>query len=276
MSAAARISGWLLHPATRGMDVDDPQTTERRRAIIRNKRFLFQLYEEWYGLIRRHLPSGADPVVELGSGAGFMKEWIPGLVTTDVLPVAGVDRVLPATGILPFADGSLRAIVMTDVLHHIGTPERFFTEAARVVRPGGAIVMIEPWVTPWSRFVYGHFHSEPFRPEAEQWGFPDQGPLSGANGALPWILFVRDRSKFERQFPEWSPTRIEPLMPFAYLLSGGVSLRSLAPGWAYRPCRVLERALGPVGKRSAMFALITLVRNVPRPETIAGKASARG
>ena len=275
MSMASWFSGCLQHPLTRGMDVDDPGTTERRRAILRSKRFLFQLYEEWYGLIRRHLPTGAGGVVELGSGAGFMKDWIPGLVTTDVLPLPGVDRVLPATGELPFAAASLRAIVMTDVLHHIGTPERFFTEAARVVRPGGAIVMIEPWVTPWSRFVYGHFHSEPFRPKAKQWGFPSRGPLSGANGALPWILFVRDRERFERQFPEWSLGEIEPLMPFAYLLSGGVSLRSPAPGWAYRPCRALERALGPAGRRSAMFARITLVRNAVCPASVAPEPTPR-
>jgi len=46
------------------------------------------------------------------------------------------------------SDGSLRAIVMTDVLHHIPNVESFFAEAARCVRPGGVIVMIEPWLTP--------------------------------------------------------------------------------------------------------------------------------
>jgi len=256
MTARGWLSGWWQHPLTRGMDVDDPQTTERRRSIIRSKPFLYRIYKEWYELIRHRLPDGEGAVVELGSGAGFMKECIPELITTDVLKLEGVDQVLPADGRLPFADGSLRAIVMTDVLHHIGTPVQFFAEAARTVRPGGKLLMIEPWVTVWSTFVYRHFHSEPFRPDADQWEFPSRGPLSGANGALPWILFVRDRERFEREILTWSIGYIELLMPFVYLLSGGVSRRSLAPGWAYGPCRAFERA----GRSAAMFALIVLER----------------
>ncbi len=242
------------------MDIDDPQTTERRRQIIRSKQFLRQLYEEWYALIRGRLPSGGGPVVELGSGAGFMKEWIPCLITTDVLPITLIDCVLPSDGHLPFSDASLRAIVMTDVLHHLNNPRRFFHEATRTVEPGGAVVMIEPWLTPWSRLIYQRLHSEPFLPDAEQWELPNSGPLSGANSALPWILFARDCSQFEREFPQWSRAFIKPLMPFSYLLSGGISYRSFAPGWAYEPLRKIERALGFVKNWTAMFALITLTR----------------
>jgi len=46
------------------------------------------------------------------------------------------------------------------------------------------------------------------------------------------------------------------MMPFSYLLSGGVSMRSLMPGCMYRPIRALERVLGQ--KHAAMFALIEL------------------
>lgn len=243
------------------MDVDDPRTTERRRQIIRNKRFLRQLYEEWYALICSRLPSGHGPIVELGSGAGFMKERIPGLTTTDVLPIEGVDLLLPADGRLPFADSSLRAIVMTDVLHHLSDVRRFFRESTRTIKPGGAIVMIEPWLTPWSRFVYHRLHSEPYQPETANWEISSQSPMSGANSALPWILFARDRSQFENEFPQWSRAVVEPLMPFSYLFSGGISLRSFAPGWAYVPLRRIERALGRVKNWTAMFALITLAHH---------------
>ena len=260
MSGGGPIGRWLQHPLTAGMDVDDPRTTELRRQIIRSKRFLTRLYIEWYDRIRARLPAGEGGVVELGSGAGFIKDRIPEAITTDVMPLEGVDMVLPADGRLPFGDGALRAIGMTDVLHHISAPARFLAEAARAVRPGGAIVMIEPWVTGWSRFIYRRFHSEPFRPDAEQWEFPATGPLSGANGALPWMMFVRDRVRFDREFPKWCIASIEPLMPFAYLLSGGVSMRALCPGWMYRPWRAFERALGGAGRRAAMFALITLER----------------
>jgi SAM-dependent methyltransferase len=245
------------------MSVDDPRTTERRRSIIRGKPFLSRLYREWYALIRARLPDGEGPVVELGSGAGFMKECIPELIATDILDVPELDHVLPADGRLPCADGVLRAIVMTDVLHHLSDPRAFFREASRAVRPGGAVVMIEPWVTRWSSFVYRRLHDEPFRPDADTWEFPSSGPLSGANGALPWIMFRRDRAQFEREFPSWNVLGVEPLMPVAYLLSGGVSLRSLAPGWAYKPCRLVERGLEAAGGWMAMFALITIVHRPP-------------
>jgi SAM-dependent methyltransferase len=161
---------------------------------------------------------------------------------------------------LPFAAGSLRAIVMTNVLHHLPQPRRFLADAAHCVRPGGALVMIEPWVSPWSRFVYGRLHHEPFEPHARTWEFPATGPLSGANGALPWILFVRDRAQFEAEFPEWRIEHIQPGMPFRYLLSGGVSLRSLMPGASEGLWRGVERLMQPCMSRWAMFASIKLVR----------------
>ena len=118
--------------------------------------------------------------------------------------------------------------------------------------------MIEPWVSAWSNFVYKKIHSEPFDPETLEWEFPYQGPLSGANGALPWIIFERDRNRFESEFPEWVVAAIEPTMPFVYLLSGGVSMRSFAPGWLYNSCRRLERGLKRLQLNPAMFALYKL------------------
>lgn len=242
------------------MGVDDPQTTQRRRFIIQSKPFLKEIYKEWYQQIRENIPGGEGSIFELGSGAGFMKECIPEVITTDVLDVDGVDIKLAEDGKLPVANQSVKAIVMTDVLHHINDPRQFFTEAGRVVRPGGMIIMIEPWVTSWSNLIYRKFHSEPFDPDAEEWEFQRQGPLSGANGALPWIIFERDRKRFEREFPKWIISKIELIMPIAYILSGGVSMRALAPGFLYRPCRAIERALKRFRFNPAMFALCILTR----------------
>jgi SAM-dependent methyltransferase len=250
---------WLAHPLTRGLDIDDPRTTHLRRRVIREKSFLRQIYEEWYQSIAGSLPLGKGAVLELGSGAGFLDEFIPGLITSEIFECPGIAVVLDGLA-LPFADGALRAIVMTDVLHHLPQPQQFFSEAARCVRPGGAVVMIEPWVTPWSRLIYTWLHHEPFRPEAAEWEFPRGGPLSGANGALPWIVFERDRAKFEREFPEWQVNTIYPIMPFRYLVSGGVSLRSLMPGWAFGLWRGLEKALYPWMDKLAMFAQVVLRR----------------
>ena len=150
---------------------------------------------------------------------------------------------------------------MTDVLHHLPQPRRFFAEASRCVGPGGRVIMIEPWVTPWSRLVYSKLHHEPFQPEAVDWTFPRRGPLSGANSALPWIIFARDRARFEREFPEWHIYAIKPFMPFRYLLSGGVSRRSFVPNWSFSLWRTIENLLQPWMRHLAMFVLIVLSKD---------------
>lgn len=254
---------WLEHPLTRGLDIDDPRTTHLRRQILLEKPFLRRIYEEWYEAIARSLPPDGEPVLELGSGAGFLAGFVPGLVRSEIFYTPGIDLVLDGLA-LPFRDGSLRGIAMTNVLHHLPRPLRFFQEAARCVRPGGVVAMIEPWVTPWSRWVYTRLHHEPFLPEAREWEIPSGGPLSGANGALPWILFHRDRERFEREVPDWRVRSIEPLMPFRYLVSGGVSLRGLVPAASYPVWRRLERALSPLNGRLAMFAHVVLERRAGR------------
>ncbi len=249
----------LHHPLTRGLDIDAPETTHLRRQIVCEKRFLRRLYEDWYAALRAAVPAGPGAVLELGSGGGFLREVIPDLVTSDVFPVPGVDQVVDAHE-LPFEDGALRAVLMTNVLHHLADVRRFFREAARCVRPGGVMALVEPWNTPWSRFVYRHFHYEPFDPATASWTFPATGPLSGANNALPWILFARDRERFLAEFPQWRIETVRPIMPFRYLLSGGVGFRSLMPGWTYPACKAFEACLSPWRNYLAMFAHVVLVR----------------
>jgi len=253
------LKRWLDHPLTRGLDIDDPRTTQLRRDIIARKPFLRRIYEEWYTGIAKALPVGDNPVLELGSGAGFLADFVPGLVRSEVFLTSGIDLVLDGLA-LPFKDDSLRGIAMTNVLHHLPAPGRFFAEAARCVGKGGVIAMVEPWVSPWSRLVYTRLHHEPFLHEVAEWESLAGGPLSGANGALPWILFVRDRKRFEREFPVWRIRSIRPLMPFRYLLSGGVSLRTLVPGITYPIWSALEGVLSPWDAKLSMFAFVVLER----------------
>lgn len=249
----------LAHPLARGLDENHPGTSDVRRRIVLSKPFLRRIYLEWYGKLLERLPGIEGEVLELGSGAGFFGEVLPSAITSEVFLCGGIRAVLDARA-LPFRSGALRAIVMTDVLHHVPDVGRFFAEAVRTLAPGGRLLMVEPWVTPWSTWVYQRFHPEPFRPDAEDWSFPSSGPLSGANGAIPWIVFRRDAARFRERFPEFGIQAIEPFMPFRYLLSGGVSLRALSPGWSFSLWRGAEAALKPVMGSCAMFALIQVER----------------
>lgn len=120
--------------------------------------------------------------------------------------------------------------------------------------------MVEPWVTSWSKIVYTHLHHEPFDPDARHWSFASKGPLTGANGAIPWILFVRDRKEFESRFPELAIEQVRPFLPFRYLLSGGISMRSLMPGFLHGAWAGFEDLLKSRWPTLGMFALVSLSR----------------
>ena len=260
MMAKAFLRSVLSHPLTRGLDLDSPETTLRHRNLIEKKGFLNKFYQDCYRSIDGALPETIEgPVLELGSGAGFIKAYIPDCITSEVYPFPDINIVLDGQR-LPFTDESLRAIVMLDVFHHLPCITSFLKDAGRCVKDGGCIVMIEPWKTTWSRLIYTYLHHEPFNTETLEWKLPSGGSLSNANSALPWIVFERDRRAFEREFPEWNITLIQRHSPFCYLLSGGVSLRSFAPGWLYPYCRAMERITQPWMNYLAMFALIVLVK----------------
>ncbi|MEW6530021.1 MAG: methyltransferase domain-containing protein [Thermodesulfobacteriota bacterium] len=254
------LSTLLAHPLTRGLNIDDAQSTLLRRRIIKEKAFLHKIYLEWYDWIVQSLPAGDEPVLELGSGGGFLSELAPDVIASDVFYLPNVSIVLDAH-CLPFKRNSLRAIAMVDVLHHLSRSPQFFCEAMRCVRREGRIVMIEPWVTPWSTWVYTNFHHEPFDPNTPDWEFNSTGPLSGANEALPWILFYRDRNRFQEQFPGWRIQNLEVFMPFRYVLAGGVSLRSFVPGPAFRPLTFIEKLLNRWMHLLGMFCQIVLVKS---------------
>ena len=119
--------------------------------------------------------------------------------------------------------------------------------------------MIEPWYTPWSGLVYKKLHHEAFDPDVKYWDFPSSGPLSGANGALPWIVFERDKKIFSDKFPYYEILKIQKIMPFSYLLSGGFSYKSFLPESCYNVTRKLEKYLG-IESICAMFSYIHIYK----------------
>src|SRR6185312_9114426 len=112
------LKSLLAHPLTKGLDLDDPQTTDLRLRIVKSKPFLRRIYDDWYTSIRAGIPPGEGSILELGSGAGYFQQFVPEAIQSEVFLCRNVDLVTDARR-LPFADGGLKAIVMTDVFHHI-------------------------------------------------------------------------------------------------------------------------------------------------------------
>jgi len=258
MVARTLLAPLKLPESAHLVDLDDPNNIQVLRRIIQRKPFLQATYQSFYReLLRKSQSSLTDGMfLELGSGASSLKQLAPEVVTSDILPYEGVDRVFSALD-MPFADESLRAIGMVDVLHHLQDCRAFFREALRCLKPGGKLVMVEPANTPWSRFIYKNFHHEPFAVRGS-WGCEPGGPLSSANMAIPWIIFCRDSELFAQEFPEWQVRSLRIHTPFKYLLSGGLSLRQLLPSACLPLVEALEWVLTPLNSWLGLFMTIEL------------------
>lgn len=254
-------------PAIDFSSLDSSQMLVNHNRLIRNKVFLNKIYQDYYHRFKLSLKpflntlSKKKPlIVELGTGAGFLKEIIPEVITSDVIGGRGIDKVFFAEK-MPLKNKSVSAFLMYDVLHHIKNPEKALKEMSRCLVNGGRIIMIEPCNSLFGRFIYQHLHHENFDPDAG-WTISGKGRLSDANGAIPYIIFIRDRKLFEKKFPGLEIVNIEPHTPIRYLLSGGLSKPQLLPSFTYPLVLTIEKLLSPLNAYMGMFMTIEIQKKV--------------
>lgn len=207
------------------------------------------LYRRWYGRVKQALPA-ARPWVELGSGPGFAREFIPEMELTDVVRAPWHDRQVDA-GALPHETGSVGALVLFDVLHHLPAPARFFAEAERVLVPGGRVILCEPYVGPLSYPIYRWFHEERLDLTVDPLAETTPGDPFDANQAIPTLLLDSGAPALTIQFPRLRLVRYERLAGPAYPVSGGFSRGPLLPGPLWRTLLAIEDRLP-----AALFRLI--------------------
>lgn len=240
--------------------LDSVERTLQHRNIIMRKKFLRKLYEQWYGEFVSEIANLPNDIyIELGSGGGFLKELLPKVICTDLLDLPGNDMTFSALEI-PFEDNSVGAIFMVDTMHHIPDMEIFLNEVNRVLKKRGKLIMIEPANSIWGRLIFKNFHHEPFDTKGS-WIIPDTGPLSGANIALPWIVFERDIQIFNEKYPKLNLESIQYRNPILYLMSGGVSYRQLLPDFMYPLVNFIDGLLPKVSRQISMFQRIKITKS---------------
>jgi SAM-dependent methyltransferase len=241
--------------------LESSESLERATRRIRDKPALRAFYQEVYGKFAACVARCPDrgQVLELGSGGGFLREVMPDVMTSDVLPYPGIDNVVDGTR-MQFADASLRTILMLNVFHHIPDCAAFLREATRCLIPGGRVFMVDQYPGWISTPIFRHVHHEGFDPAAADWQFASSGPLSDANGALAWIVFQRDRARFDREFPALELARFEPHTPLRYWLSGGLKWWSLLPSFTLPAAARVDHALVRLSSKLCSFVDIELVR----------------
>ena len=107
-------------------------------------------------LLEPHVATLAFPCLEVGCGEGtnlarLARHGTPvgidrypakARFAASAVPTARV-ATADATA-LPFHDGAFASVLIRDLLHHLPEPRRATAEAARVLRPGGTLLVLEP------------------------------------------------------------------------------------------------------------------------------------
>jgi len=229
-----------------------------RKQIWKSKKILKRLYNHWYRKIGSVLRPGS--ILEIGGGSGNLKEFFPHAISSDALFTPWADAVIDAH-YLPFKNAVLDNIVLFDVLHHLNDPAHFFCEAQKVLKQKGRIVLIEPYVSLASFFIYRFLHSEglvwninPFKKGCLD---KNKNHFHG-NQAIPTLIFDKYKHWFVKDFPGLKIIKKERTDFIIYPLSGGFHNPTLCPLFLYSPLEYLERILHPLNRLLAFRLLVVL------------------
>jgi 2-polyprenyl-6-hydroxyphenyl methylase/3-demethylubiquinone-9 3-methyltransferase len=122
----------------------------------------------WIAAARARLvPQATRPdsvLLDLACGGGLLAPHISGKghrhvgldLSATALPQARAHGVVPVRGDvlrLPFADEAADVVVAGEVLEHVREPLELVSEACRVLRPGGVLVLDTIAATRWGRFL---------------------------------------------------------------------------------------------------------------------------
>jgi SAM-dependent methyltransferase len=232
--------------------MSDHEVIRQHRIIWAARPELRAVYQEWFTQLLRCV-EGLHPIVEIGAGPGFFKAYFPQLISTDVVPTPYIDVVCDA-GSLPFQSGSVGALVMVDVLHHLPKPLEFLAEAGRILHPGGRLAMIEPWITAPSYLLYRYFHHEDCSLAVDvryPFGELRKRAFDG-NAAIPFKLL----KQFKPVAPALRLLQAEPFLGLPYLTTFGFKRVRPIPQTLIGIARVCERFLSPLRKFVATRILV--------------------
>lgn len=265
----SRLLDRLQEPEVVGCPVDGAARFEAHRAVLHRKAMIRGVFDEFHQIFvqldRRYL-TGEGLAVELGAGVYPIRETVPAVLATDIVPAPHLDRVIDA-GAMDFVEGTVHAFYLQNVFHHFPEPSRFFTELERTLVPGGGAILIEPASGPVASWLYPRlFATEGYNKRATTWETPVGGPMSGANQALSYLVFDRDLTRFQTEHPSLEVVYRDVLGNWPrYLLSGGLNFRPMFPSSGTGFLKLLEKALSPLRRLLGLHRVIVLRKRISPP-----------
>lgn len=157
--------------------------------------------------------------INVGSGAHKPSKTILNL---DIFYYKGVDIVANAEH-MPFADGSIDAIVCESLLEHVPNPQIIVHEMFRVLKPGGQMYIVIPFVYPFhaSPNDYYRWSSSGLAKLCKEGDIEKIGVRAGASSALmgqltTWAAIVLSLG-FKPLYNVWSVLLLLVFFPIKFL-----------------------------------------------------------
>jgi hypothetical protein len=216
---------------------DRKLTLKNRLKLLENINLMYW-YRNLFKIQLTDLNMNEAKVLEIGSGTSPINYLYPNVVTSDILNLEYIDHIFDCHNIESFRDiedGSLDAIIMTNVLHHLRKPILFINRAASKLKYNGIICATEPYLSFVSKILYKYIHHEKLDLKITAPELNDvSGPLSSSNIALPYLMFFRQKAWLS-DLKEKYTIDISSYYTFSsYFISGGISKKIAIPHQIYK------------------------------------------
>jgi SAM-dependent methyltransferase len=147
-----------------------PPRTIWDRAIAAARRTLdLQAASAWNDL-KLELPHAHGDILDVGAGAQPYRPLLPADARYKAIDIAAAGEQfgyeVPDTeyfegGTWPVADDSIDLVLATETLEHVLEPAEFLTQARRVLRPGGRLLMTVPFAARWHYIPHDYWRYTP-------------------------------------------------------------------------------------------------------------------
>lgn len=225
---------------------------------------LSHIYSDLHFDLKSNISAVEGMALEVGSGNSSYRDTHPEVICSDIVFSGELDLVCNALK-LPLRKNSLSNIVMFDVFHHLQEPLVFLKQSEKLLKPGGRIVMVEPYVSLVSFVIYRLFHFEDtsffFDPKSP-FGNGVKDPNAG-NQAIPTVLFGNMWASISKNFPELTLITKRRCSLFAYPLTGGLRSKGIFPLWLLKLILFLDKRLERfLGRVFAFRVIIVLEKKI--------------
>jgi SAM-dependent methyltransferase len=165
--------------------------------------------------------------LELGSGIAASKDFIKcrNFATSDFLDSNWLDFKNVDALDTGFPDDRFDFIIVSNTIHHLAFPKKFFYEVQRILKPGGKLIIQDIQTSFLMRVLLRLTKHEGYNEKINV--FSEQIPCNSlydpwsANCSIPKLLF-KSKDKFEIELPNWEIIHRKNVEFLSFANSGGV------------------------------------------------------